>query len=62
MIFEFDPAKSNTNLAKHGINFNDAQALWEDEHYLEIPAKPMDETRFLVIGKIKDTLWSAVIT
>ncbi len=51
-----------SNLAKHGINFEDAQALWEDEHYLEIPAKSMDEPRFLVIGKIKDALWSAVIT
>jgi uncharacterized protein len=62
MIFEYDPHKSDTNLAKHGIDFEAAQALWEDDHYLEIPAKPMDEPRFLVIGKIKDTLWSAVIT
>lgn len=36
--------------------------LWDDEHRLEIPAKLMDEPRFLVIGKIKDKLWSAVIT
>ncbi len=62
MIFEYDPHKSDTNLAKHGINFDDAQALWDDEHYIEIPSKPMDEPRFLVIGKIKDTHWSAVIT
>jgi len=62
MAFEYDPRKSNSNLAKHGINFEDAQALWDDEHRLEIPAKPMDEPRFLVIGKIKDNLWSAVIT
>jgi uncharacterized protein len=60
--FEYDPQKSEINLAKHGINFEHAQALWEDEHHLEIPAKPMDEPRFLVIGKIKDKLWSAVIT
>ena len=57
MTFEFDPRKSNTNLTKHGINFEDAQALWDDSHRLEIPAKTMDEARFLVIGKIKGRLW-----
>jgi uncharacterized DUF497 family protein len=62
MTFDYDPHKSAANLAKHGIDFMAAQALWEDEHYLEIPAKPMEEPRFLVIGKINDTLWSAVIT
>jgi uncharacterized DUF497 family protein len=62
MPFKYDPHKSKINLAKHGMDFEDAQALWDDEHRLEIPAKPMDEPRFLVIGKIKDTLWSAVIT
>ena len=62
MTFEYDPQKSVINLAKHGIDFEHAQALWGDEHILEIPAKPMDEPRFLVIGKIKEKLWSAVIT
>jgi uncharacterized DUF497 family protein len=62
MTFEYDPRKSNTNLTKHGINFEDAQALWDDSHRLEIPAKPMDEARYLVIGKIKSKHWSAVIT
>ena len=52
MTFEYDPRKSNTNLIKHGIDFEGAQALWDDARRLEIPAKPMDETRFLVIGKI----------
>jgi uncharacterized DUF497 family protein len=62
MNFEYDPHKSDLNLAKHGINFDAAQGLWDDEHYLEIPAKPMGEPRFLVVGKIMDTHWSAVIT
>jgi uncharacterized DUF497 family protein len=62
MTFEYDPRKSNTNLTKHGINFEDAQVLWDDSHRLEIPAKPMDEARYLVIGKIKGKHWSAVIT
>jgi uncharacterized DUF497 family protein len=62
MKFEYDPKKSEINFAKHGINFEHAQVLWDDEHRLEIPAKRMEEPRFLVIGKIKDKLWSAVIT
>lgn len=62
MEFEFDPAKSETNLAKHGINFLQAQALWDDVDALEIPARTEDEPRFLVIGKIDGKHWSAVVT
>jgi len=52
MTFEYDPKKSGSNKQKHGINFSEAQALWEDIDLLEIPAKEMDEPRFLVIGRI----------
>lgn len=31
MEFEYDPAKSTTNLLKHGIDFEEAQSLWEDQ-------------------------------
>jgi uncharacterized protein len=60
--FEFDPAKSESNLAKHGIDFVEAQALWDDAMLLEIPAKTDDEPRYLVIGVIDEKHWSAVIT
>ena len=46
------PAKSATNKAKHGIDFDEAQALWKDARMLEAPAKTDDEPRVLVIGKI----------
>lgn len=62
MPFEFDPNKSESNFEKHGIDFNKAQSLWDDERHLEIPAKDLDEPRFLVVGKIKGKHWSAVIT
>jgi uncharacterized DUF497 family protein len=62
MPFEYDAHKSDSNRAKHGIDFEEAQSLWDDESYLEIPAKDLDEPRFLVIGKIKGKHWSAVIT
>lgn len=62
MEFEFDGSKSRANRAKHGIDFVDAQALWEDVDLLEIPARTETETRFLCIGQIHGALWSAVIT
>lgn len=60
--FEFDGSKSQANLLKHGINFIDAQALWNDPRLLEIPAKTEDEPRYLMIGLINGKHWSAVIT
>ena len=62
MPFEYDPKKSQSNREKHGINFDESQALWSDEDHLEIPAKTLDEPRYLVIGKISGKYWSAVIT
>ena len=62
MKYEFDPAKSKINKKKHGINFVEAQALWDDSDLLEIPARTNDEQRFLVIGKIAGKYWSGVIT
>lgn len=62
MGFEFDERKSQANKAKHGIDFVDAQVLWNDPRRIEIPARTEDEPRFLTIGKIGDHHWSAVIT
>ena len=62
MEFEFDPVKSTTNLQKHGIDFAEAQALWEDSMRVEIPARTVDEPRWLVIGRIEGKHWSAVFT
>jgi uncharacterized DUF497 family protein len=61
-VFEFDTSKSESNLHKHGIDFTEAQALWSDSNLLEIPAKTLDEPRFLVIGVIEQKHWSAVVT
>jgi len=62
MEFEFDPRKSAANKRKHGIDFVEAQALWDDEDLIEIPACTADEARFLVIGMIANKQWSGVIT
>ena len=62
MKFEFDPKKSDANKTKHGIDFIEAQELWNDIDYLEIPAKTTDEARFLVIGKIGEKHWTGITT
>jgi uncharacterized DUF497 family protein len=62
MEFEFDPRKSETNKVKRGMDFTEAQALWNDPDMIEIPVKTSDELRFLVIGMISEKHWSAIIT
>jgi uncharacterized DUF497 family protein len=62
MGFEYDPEKSSENKRKHGVDFEEAQALWSDPALLEIPARVSDELRWVVIGKMNEKHWSAVIT
>ena len=62
MRFEFDLEKSDSNKAKHGIDFVEAQEIWTDTDRLEIPARSLDEPRYQVIGRIADKTWSAFVT
>ncbi len=62
MNFGFDPRKSVSNKRKHGIDFEDARALWDDPDLVEIPARTEDEIRVVAIGRIRDKLWSAIVT
>ena len=62
MQFEFDPAKSAANREKHGIDFTQVQALWQDVTRTEIPARTVDEPRWLVIGRFDGKFWSVVVT
>ena len=62
MEFEFDAKKSSSNKMKHGIDFRQAQKLWDDPDLIEIPVKTSDEPRFLVVGRISDRCWSGIIT
>ena len=61
-MFEFDPDKSAANLAKHEIDFEQAQALWDDDWRLEIASSGGLEQRWLAIGMIRDRHWTAVYT
>jgi|TARA_B110000967_G_scaffold91414_1_gene93991 uncharacterized DUF497 family protein len=61
-LFEFDGTKSLSNQNKHGLSFEEIQVLWQDTDLIEIPAMSEGELRYLVVGKIADKHWSAVIT
>ncbi|NVK39746.1 MAG: BrnT family toxin [Oceanospirillaceae bacterium] len=60
--FEYDSNKSQANLKKHGIDFVEAQRLWDDPDLIEVQARSTDEPRALVVGAIEGKIWSAVIT
>jgi uncharacterized protein len=61
MEFEFDPAVSNSNKKKHGIDFYEAQALWNDLDFIEIPVTTIDEPRFWVVGRISEKHRSEIL-
>jgi uncharacterized DUF497 family protein len=62
MKFEFDQEKSDANKRKHGLDFVEAQVLWEDPDRLQVPARTQGEPRLMLIGRIGDRHWSAIFT
>jgi uncharacterized DUF497 family protein len=62
MEFEFDPAKSEKNRIKHGIDFLTAQVLWQDAARLIVPARSADESREAIIATLDESCWTAIYT
>ena len=53
MEFEWDPAKNEANIAKHGLDFADAEALFENDVYAaKDTRKDYGEERWRGIGKL----------
>ncbi|MBI2061312.1 MAG: BrnT family toxin [Nitrospirae bacterium] len=60
--FEFDPAKSQLNRERHGVDLEWAQGLWDVTHII-IPAKNVaGENRCLILAKIGGKCYAAVFT
>jgi uncharacterized protein len=59
--FQYDQGKSQSNLEKHGIDFERAQALWDDPNLVRILARSDDEPR-IIIARLEDQYWSAIVT
>ena len=62
-VFEFDKTKSRINKEKHGISFDEAKLLWEDEDSLVVPAKTVaNEDRFALIARLNSKCYVAIFT
>lgn len=62
MKFAYDPNKSRANKLKHGLDFEEARALWDDADAILQDARSDTEKRHVVIGRINGKMWSAFIT
>ena len=62
MRYEYDHEKSLLNKVKHGIDFEEAKALWNDENHIVIDAAYKAEQRSLAVGCIDGACWVAVAT
>lgn len=62
IIFEYDGFKSQANKTKHGIDFEEAQALWEDPYQIVLLVRSEPEDRFMVLSKMNGKHWTAIIT
>ena len=62
MEFEYDIEKSESNREKHGIDFNEAQSLWDDELHIIVPARSTTEERYALIGIYRGNLWTCIFT
>ena len=62
MKFEWDADKNQSNLLKHGIDFDEAKNLWLDENRIQIRAPHPVEDRGILIGRHKGKLWTAIFT
>jgi uncharacterized DUF497 family protein len=60
--FVFDEAKSRANKLKHGIDFVEAQALWDDDRLALTDGRSVAEARYIVVGSVAGKHWSAVVT
>ena len=62
MNFEYYPAKSASNEEKHGINFEEAQRLWEDPEMITMRVDRKGEFRKMLIARHAGCCWSAIYT
>ena len=65
MPFEFDPNKSRSNKAKHGIDFEEVQAFWDDENAVVVEFAIRGERRFGRIARIArfgSQTWTIIYT
>lgn len=61
-MFEYDEVKSKANKEKHGIDFKEAQALWDGEYSVFKQVFLNAELRYLLVGYRGKMCYVAVFT
>jgi uncharacterized DUF497 family protein len=59
--FQFNEGKSQSNKKKHGIDFIEAQKIWNSPTF-EFPLRGYQEMRYLVLGQIDGAPYTAIVT
>lgn len=60
--FEYDPDKSKKNKERHGIDFEQAKALWDSTHVIVPTREVLGESRFVILGKVGNKVHVAIYT
>jgi uncharacterized protein len=53
MLFDWDETKAKSNLAKHGVSFDEAISVFDDPLFLTFsdPTHSIQEQRFIIMGE-----------
>ena len=62
MKFEWDPAKAKANIARHGVSFEAAQAVFTDLQALELLDDWTEEERWRLLGRATSDILLVVYT
>ena len=59
LLFEWDEKKAENNLKKHGVDFHDAAAVFDDDFRIEWydAAHSTTEDRYHTIGRVRQVLF-----
>ena len=62
MVFEWDEDKRQSNLAKHGVDFLRARALFDGRPVVTAASHRPDEERYATTGEIDGQFFTAIWT
>jgi uncharacterized DUF497 family protein len=60
--FEYDPKKSKSNKEKHGIDFEEAKALWGDKGAIKVRSPYASDERYILIARHNEKYYTAIYT
>lgn len=60
--FEWDENKRQSNIDKHGIDFEDAIQIFEDRMRVEALSSQKDEERYITFGVVNEVVLAVVYT